>query len=275
MRRITARLAGILLIFGAIIGTITALAGMIIIWRAEPTVGESLTGTIDLLDATLTTSSDAMLMMNGSFLQMKDSLGVIRLSLDDASRTMQSTADATNSVADLIGEDLNTVVTDTQLSLLSVQNSARMIDNTLSLISSIPLIGPSLGGGYRRDMPLEASIGEVSSGLESVPNSLLEVQTGLNQTARNFELMKNDLDDLIETIDEVETGLLGAEAVMSDYQEIISRAQDRLQDARSATPNILRMLLWGGTTFFVWLLIAQLGLLIHGLDLLLHERVVE
>jgi methyl-accepting chemotaxis protein len=275
MRGITARLAGILLIFGAIIGTITALAGMIIIWRVEPAVSESLTGTIDLLDATLSTSSDAMLMMNGSFLQMKDSLGVIRLSLEDASRTMQSTANATNSVADLIGEDLNTVVTDTQLSLLSVQNSARMIDNTLSLISSIPLIGPSLGGGYRRDMPLEASIGEVSTGLESVPNSLLEVQTGLNQTARNFELMKNDLDDLIETIDEVETGLLGAEVVMNDYQEIISISQDRLQDARTATPNILRMLLWGGTTFFVWLLIAQLGLLIHGLDLLLHEGVVE
>jgi methyl-accepting chemotaxis protein len=274
MRQLSARLAGLLLVFGAILGTIVAIAGLIFIWRAEPAASEAITGTIDLLDTTLTTTSDTMLIVNGSLYQMKDNLGVIRFSLEDASQTMQATANVTSSVADLIGDDFSKVVVETQLSLLSVQNSARMIDNTLSLISSIPLIGPSLGGGYRRDMPLEASINEVSLSLEPVPDSLQEVQTGLKQTARNFELMKNDLDDLITTIDEIETGLAGAEAVMTDYQEIFSKSQERLQSARTATPDFVRFLLWGSAAFFVWLLIAQLGLLLHGFDLLLYKRVV-
>jgi methyl-accepting chemotaxis protein len=274
MRQFSARLAGLLLVFGAILGTMVAIGGLILTWRAEPAVSEAITGTIDLLDTTLTTTSDTMLIVNGSLFQMKDNLGVIRFSLEDASQTMQSTANVTSSVADLIGDDFSKVVVETQLSLLSVQNSARMIDNTLSLISSIPLIGPSLGAGYRRDMPLEASINEVSLSLEPVPDSLQEVQTGLKQTARNFELMRNDLDDLIDTIDEIETGLAGAEAVMIDYQEIFSTSQERLQNARTATPDFVRFFLWGSAAFFVWLLIAQLGLLLHGFDLLLYKRVV-
>jgi hypothetical protein len=125
-----------------------------------------------------------------------------------------------------------------------------MIDNTLSLISSIPLIGPSLGVGYRRDMPLEASINEVSLSLETVPDSLREVQSGLNQTARNFELMKNDLDDLIGQLMKSRLVLAGAEAVMTDYQEIFTKSQERLQSARTATPDFVRIFLWGSARFF-------------------------
>jgi methyl-accepting chemotaxis protein len=275
MRQISARLTGLLLIFGAILGTIVAVAVLVLVWRAEAAASDTMLGTIDLLDSTITTTSDSMLMVNGTLLLMKDNLGVIRFSLEDASQTMQATANTTSSVANLIGEDFSNVVTETQLSLLSVQNSARMIDNTLSLISSIPLIGPSLGGGYRRDMPLESSINEVSTSLETVPDSLKEVQFGLNQTARNFELLKNDLDDLIETIDEIETSLAGAEAVMIDYQNLFTRSQEQLQNARTAIPEFVRIFLWVSTAFGAWLLIAQVGLLVHGFDLLLRYRYID
>jgi methyl-accepting chemotaxis protein len=275
MRQISARLTGLLLIFGAILGTIVAVAVLVLVWRAEAAASDAMLGTIDLLDTTLTTTSESMLMVNGTLLQMKDNLGVIRFSLEDASQTMQATANVTSSVAELIGEDFSSVVTETQLSLLSVQNSARMIDNTLSLISSIPLIGPSLGGGYRRDMPLESSINEVSSSLETVPDSLREVQSGLNQTARNFELMKRDLDDLIGTIDDIETSMASAETVMTDYQDLFTRSQAQLQNARTAIPDFVRIFLWVSTAFCVWLLIAQVGLLLHGFDLLLRYRMVD
>jgi methyl-accepting chemotaxis protein len=274
MRQITARLAGLLLIFGAILGSLTAAAGLVWVWQAEPGASVAITDTIDLLDTTLTTTADATLMVNGSLVQMKDNLGVIRISLENASTTMQSTADVTGSVADLIGEDFSNVVVETQQSLSSVQNSARMIDSTLSLISGIPLIGPSLSGGYRRDMPLESSILEVSNSLEPVPASLRDVQNGLQQTAQNFELMGNDLDDLIVTIDEIETGLSSAEAMMTDYQGLFTRSQERLQNARTAAPDLVRMLLWIGTAFFVWLLIAQVALFLQGVDLLFRSRVV-
>jgi methyl-accepting chemotaxis protein len=262
------------LVLGAILGTLTAGAGLVTLWRAEPVVSETIDATIDLLDTTLTTSADTMLFVNGSLLQMKDNLAIIRGSLENAGRAMQSTSDVTSSVAGLIGNDFTNVVNETQQSLASVQNSARMIDNTLSLISGIPLIGPSLSGGYRRDMPLEGSIREVSNSLETVPDSLQDVQNNLQLTSQNFELMKTDLEQLAETIDEIETGLASAEVMMGDYQELFTRSQERLEAARVASPNMVRFLLWLGTAFFIWLLLAQIAMLLQGLDLLSWNRVV-
>jgi methyl-accepting chemotaxis protein len=274
MRHITTRLAGLLIIFGAILGLLIAGYGLVLLWRAEPGASDTITSTIDLLDTTLTTTSDAMFMVNDSLLEMKGNLGIIRLSLENAGQTMQATANVTSSVADLIGEDFSSVVLETQHSLSSVQNSARMIDNTLSLISGIPLIGPSLSAGYRRDMPLESSIREVSSSLEPVPDSLKDVQSGLQQTSQNFELMKKDLDDLAVTIDEIESGLTSAEVVMTDYQTLIVRTQDRLKTARAAAPGLVRTLLLFSVAFCIWLVIAQLALLLQGFELLLRSRVM-
>jgi methyl-accepting chemotaxis protein len=274
MRTFTARLTGLLLVLGAILGTITAGAGLVMLWRAEPVLTETIDGTIDLMDTTLTTTADTMLFVNGSLLQMKDNLGVIRESLQNAGSAMQSTADVTSSVAGLIGDDFTNVVNETQQSLASVQNSARMIDNTLSLISGIPLIGPSLSGGYRRDMPLEGSIREVSTSLETVPASLRDVQNNLQTTSQNFELMKSDLEKLAATIDEIESGLANAETMMGDYQELFTRSQERLDNARTASPTLVRSMLLLGTAFFIWLLVAQIAMFLQGLDLLTWNRVV-
>jgi methyl-accepting chemotaxis protein len=274
MRQISTRLAGLLLVLGAVLGTLLAVGGLFLVWDAEPSVSGALTETIDLLDATLVTTSETLELVNGTLLRMKDDLSGIRLSLADASRSMQATADVTDSVADLIGDDFSMVVTETQQSLLTVQNSAQMIDNTLSLIARIPLIGPSLSGGYRLDMPLGTSIQEVSKSLEPVPGSLKDVQSGLKQTSRNFELMKDDLNDLIVTIDGIEASLADAETKMTDYQVLFSRSQERLETARTSAPGFVRNALLAITVFFVWLLIAQVAMLLQGVGMMLGPRMV-
>jgi methyl-accepting chemotaxis protein len=274
MRQISIRLTGILLVLGAVLGTVLAVGGLLFVWRAEASVSDALTETIDLLDATLVTTSESLELINGMLLGMKGDLAGIRLSLDDASRSMQATADVTDSVADLIGEDFSVVVSETQQSLLTVQNSAQMIDNTLSLISRIPLIGPSLSGGYRVDMPLGSSIQGVSESLEPVSGSLKDVQSGLKQTSQNFELMKEDLENLIGTIDGIESSLADAEIMMTDYQVLFARSQEKLQNARAAAPKMVRNALLAGTVFFIWLLIAQVAMLLQGVDMMLRRRVV-
>jgi methyl-accepting chemotaxis protein len=257
-----------------VLGTVLAVGGLLLVWDAEPSVSSAFTETIDLLDSTLVTTSESMELLNGMLLRMKGDLAGIRLSLDDASRSMQATADVTDSVADLIGEDFSMVVSETQQSLLTVQNSAQMIDNTLSLISRIPLIGPSLSGGYRRDMPLGSSIQGVSESLEPVSGSLKDVQSGLKQTSQNFELMKDDLENLIVTIDGIEASLADAETKMTDYQLLFSRSKEKLQTVRTAAPKFVRNALLAGTVFFIWLLIAQVAMLLQGVDMMLRPRVV-
>jgi hypothetical protein len=274
MRQISIRLTGLLLVLGALLGTVLAVGGLWYVWRAEPSVSGTLIETIDLLDATLVTTSESLELINSTLLRLKGDLSGIRISLDEASRSMQATADVTDSVADLIGEDFSLVVSETQQSLLTVQNSAQMIDNTLSLISRIPLIGPGLSGGYRRDMPLGSSIQGVSESLEPVTGSLKDVQSGLKQTSRNFELMKEDLENLIGTIDGIESSLADAETMMTDYQVLFSRSQEKLQNARAAAPKIVQNALLAGKAFLIWLLIAQVAMLLQGVGMMLGPRTV-
>jgi hypothetical protein len=49
------------------LGQSSPLAGLSFIWRAEPAASDAITGTIDLLDTTLTTTSESMLIVNGTF----------------------------------------------------------------------------------------------------------------------------------------------------------------------------------------------------------------
>jgi chromosome segregation ATPase len=267
MRPIYMRVVGILIIFASFIGMVLGAGGMILLWRAEPTAATAIIRNIDLVDRSLIATSTMLTVAGETLEQVDTNIVTIQESVSDAGDTMSATSAATGSVANMIGNDFTNVIIESQRSLISVQNSAKIIDSTLSIISYVP----GLGSGYNRNLPLEGSIREVSESLAGVPESLAEVQSGLNETARNFELLQGDLNRLSVTIGEIETSLKGAEGVMEEYQEIVAESQDALQQLRNEVPSYVRMFILGSTVFLIWFLLAQLALLTQGIELLRRD----
>ncbi len=64
------------------------------------------------------------------------------------------------------------------------------------------------------------------------------------------------------------------QAVIEQYQGILRQVQDELPTAKATTLNWLRLMRIGVSLLLVWLGIAQLGLLLQGMQLLSNrERV--
>ncbi len=90
----------------------------------------------------------------------------------------------------------------TESSLRTAQESAKVIDSVLSTLSSIPLIGSSIG--YNPQVPLDQALGEVADSLTGLPDSFANMADSLKATSSNLETFEADLTVMAESIGEIE-----------------------------------------------------------------------
>ncbi len=264
MKAFVLRLVGIVLVIISILGLIGGISGLIFTWYTVPGAIQSATDSIDLLGRTLTATSDMLLVANDSLKQVDQNVALISSSLKDVAGSLDATSSMSNSMATLVGVDLTTSLIETQDSLVSVRNSAHLIDQILNTLSYLP------GVNYRRDIPLEDSILQVQESMVGLPASMAEVQDTMKKTARNFQALNQDVQKLSVTIADIQTSLGRAEDVVSDYQTIIADAQAALDRARERLPLYMNIAAGAGTFFLVWFIIVQIPLFMRGWGLMLR-----
>ena len=106
--------------------------------------------------------------------------------IDGMGKSMDDSGGLIRSTADLVGVEMVGFVNNTQTSLTSVQSSARVVDDFLGLLSSLPLIGAR----YKPDVPLEDSIALVKTSMDPLPDSLLKIRRDLDVSAANVATLK-------------------------------------------------------------------------------------
>jgi hypothetical protein len=194
----------------------------------------------------------------------------IETTFTNTAAALKSTSDMTASIGSMLGEELAGILMETQNSLTSVQASARLIDDTLGIISRIPLIGAR----YAPDVPLATSIERVNTSLDPLPDTLSDVQTNLVNTSEDIARLEGDLEALSTHIQDLNTQLKDAHAVLSDYQAITLETQAGLAGLEENTPNMVQAFIWAFGAFLLWLLLSQLGLLLLGLHMLRKGELV-
>ncbi|HEX2979932.1 MAG TPA: hypothetical protein VHO48_06690 [Anaerolineaceae bacterium] len=261
-------LSGIALLVGAILGIGISLVGTWGVWRSVPLINAHAQSILDLFDETLTSSAQGLKIVNDTLSQTVDTVIYVQQSAEDLSTSLNDTIPFIDNVGSLVGNDMKSVVEDTQTSLQSAETSARLVDDTLRVITGLPLIGNMLGQRYAPKVPLSQSIGDVANSLDQLPTSLTEIQTGLTATADNLRGIQSEVTVLKEKVTEAETQLESAQTVIADYQEQVDALQQRMTALRQSVPRWLLWYKWGMTVFFVWLGIAQIGLLLQGIHIL-------
>ncbi len=275
MRRLAGRITGVVLIAAAVLGVVLSISGLVFLWRIEPVAADTIVESVDLLDRTLTVTADLLVTTTTTLESMETNITLVSTSLEDVSITMKSTSETADHVSVVIGEDLSDIITDTQEALGTMQTSAKLIDDTLRVISAIPFVGAQ----YRPEVPMQDAISNVSESLSSIPDELKIMQTSLEETSTNFEILESDVSQMAVQVAEIETQITSAKRAADEYSEIISESQSKIKVVRTRIHNWVRTFVWGGTGLMIWLLIAQIGLFTQGLDLLrqrmvLHERLV-
>lgn len=264
MNKFLSRIAGMILILAAILGLVVSVSGIVFLYQNKTLIENQLISIVDLLDQTMTITSDGFTVINDALGQAEESIGLMQTITEGVADTVGSTGPALDAIGTLVGKDIVGIMEETQTALDAAQSSALLIDDTLKFISAVPFIGAK----YRPDKPLHTSLSEVSQSMDNMPKSLEAVETNLSSTVEGLALLEGGISDLADSIGAADKSLASAQTVITEYSGTIDSLQLSIKSVKDTLPGTLEKALFGLSMLFVWMGIAQLGLFTQGLDLL-------
>ena len=264
MKRFLARLTGLLLILDALLGFGLSVAGLVVIWTSQSTVLTRVTSTMDTIEMTVAATTNMLDVVNTTLDQAGANIQAIEASLIDVTAALSTASNVADTVGTMIGEDFTRVIAETQTSLDSVETSAKLIDDTLRIVSAVPFIGAR----YRPEVPLQETISAVNLSLDELPASFAVVQSEMEQTSTSVDNIQRDLDNLSMTIGEIDTSLTEAKVVLEQYRTVVQILEQEIASLEANLPRWLDYASWSLTIGLIWLLFAQIPIFLVGLALI-------
>lgn len=258
------RLTGVIYVVGALFGLLISVGGLAVLWSTKGTVTRAVNDSVDLASRTLDATRITIGVVSESLEQASTNLELINEIIVDVASSIEDSNGLLTTTAGLVGNDMVGFVEETQESLATVQTSARLVDDTLRFISGIPIIG----GRYRPEVPLQDSVAEVSRSLEPLPESFGKIKRELDVSAANLDVVQREVERLGEQVEEIDTSLNDAIDVVDRYRLLMVDLRDRFDVFERYLPATLNTIYLGATAILIWIFITQLGLLLHGIEML-------
>jgi hypothetical protein len=266
------RISGIALMTAGVMGILLVIAGIIFMVRVGPRVEASAAESLELVDRTLLTTEEGLVLAEDSLAQVVETVESLEATVASVGQTIYGTVPLVDSVADLLGERLTETIKATQDTLLSLAKSAKLVDNVLSIVTAIPFIGVDR---YQPEVPLHVGLERVITSLNEIPDSLGAAQEDITSSSGNLEEMHGEVTTMAENIAQIATSLESAQSVLAEYRDIVTDLQEQVSSVRQGLPVWLR---WLGIAFsfvLVWLGIAQIGPMMQGWELIQRSRLIR
>ncbi len=260
------RLIGLILILAAIGGLLISILGLVAIWRIHPNLTQNLQTGVDLIGQTLETTAQGLIITKEALASSVETIGNLQATIETTASTISSTQPMLEEISTMLKNDVPNTIQATQQTLLTAQQSAQVIDGVLMTLSSIPLIGSSIG--YNPEIPLSDALGDVAESLQDLPDSFTRMADSMKTTQSNVQTFEADLSVMAGSVGEIQTSVAEYEKVISGYQASLDQVQAQLDTLSTNLPQIVRTAVIGLTVFLVWLAIAQVGLFTQGWELL-------
>jgi conjugal transfer/entry exclusion protein len=198
------RLTGIALMTAGVMGILLVIAGIIFLVRVGPRVEASVAESLELIDRTLSTTEEGLVLAEDSLAQVVETVESLEATMASVGQTIYGTVPLVDSVADLLGERLTETIKATQDTLSSVAKSAKLVDNVLSIVTAIPFIGTDR---YQPEIPLHVGLEKVINSLDEIPDSLGAAQEDLTSSSGKLDAMQDDFTTMADNIGQIATSL--------------------------------------------------------------------
>lgn len=250
------------------LGILLSIFILIQIWRNRQPVADKLSTMLEQSSTILQTTDEGL----GVIDQVISNVYTSTIYLDEATQAFSHTVQSTNLFLDsadtFIGENLITTITNTQAALDSAQASAKVIDNILSAMSRIPLIGIN----YNPTLPLNIALGEVSSSLDPLQGTLKNFQTNLGTTQDNLQVFTDQISVLDKNIIAIDKNLRQAQTTIDSYRSQVKSLKSWVDGAKNNLPTWISTFSWILTVIILWLVIIQIAIMLQGITLLAPNR---
>lgn len=261
------RILGILLIAAAIGGLLFSLVSLAGTWVLKPRFTKTLDNSLDLVTTSLNATAQGLALTKESMKALVVSVNSVQATLDTAAKTIEDTTPAFDSVVTLLEDDLPSTVSAVQTSLNTAYETAQVIDGVLKTLTFFNR------DAYNPEVPLHTALEDISSSLNSLPTAFNEMSVSLADTRHNMQIIQVDLALVKDAIRQIETSLTQYEDVIDDYLGSIAAVQTQLEALRKNLPRTLNYIAGILTVFFLWMIIAQFGLLTQGWELFKRQEV--
>lgn len=265
------KLLTVLMVCLTALGIILSIYLLIQVWRYRQPVADRLQTTLEQSSTILQTTDEGLSVID----QVINNVYTSTIYLDEATKAFSQTVQSTNlfidSAGTFVGENLITTITNTQTALDSAQASAKVIDNILSTISRIPLIGIN----YNPTLPLNIALGEVSTSLDPLQGTLKDFQTNLEITQDNMQLFSSQISVLDENIIAINKNLRQAQTTIDSYRTQVNSIKSWVDRAKNNLPAWITTLAWILTIIILWLVMIEIAIMLQGITLLAPYRLSQ
>jgi uncharacterized protein YoxC len=257
------KIFGFLLVIASLAGIIFSVFGMVEVWRFRPVLTRAVDENLALADKMLITTEDGLTLVGQMLQTISADVGSLNTTIQAVAQAIHAVNPMFDSLSLLASKNLTDAVSATQSSLNSAQGSALLIDNVLTTLTSIPLLGMAQ---YQPKVPLHTALADVSTSLDKIPSSLNTISTSLSAGKENLNLVEAEMANISGTVQGISDNLDSTQKVVDQYKQIVVQIKTNVETAQRTAPTWITGLAWGATIFLGWLLIMQLNLLIQGLD---------
>jgi hypothetical protein len=268
MRTTLNKILALSIVIITVIGMLLSLFFLVQIWRFRPPVTEKLQSAAKQTSAILGTTEKGLELIDQVVLNVYSSTITLEDSADAFAQTMQTSTQFFGSASTFLGEGLINTITNTQTAIDSAKTSAVVIDNILTTLSNIPLIGIK----YNPSRPLSVALGEVSDSLDPLQGTLMGFETNLKATQTNMQEFKDQILVLKQNIVTINKNLKSAQVVIDNYQTQLKSLQSWMNKAIISLPGWITTICWIMTFFIMWLVLIQIAILLQAINVLNGEN---
>jgi prefoldin subunit 5 len=265
------KINSVLIICLAALGIILCLFLLFEAWNYRQPVTQKLQTGVDQASSVLQISDQGLEVID----QVVQNVYTSTIYLDEATMAFSTTVGSASQFMDtagtFVGDNLLTTITDTQTALSSAQASAKVIDNILTTLSRVPLIGIT----YNPAVPLNQALGQVSSSLDPLQSTLQNFQADLNSTRNNMQDFSSQIATLDKNILSIQANLNQAQSTINKYRSQIATVNSWLASVKTSLPRWMTTFAWVITLVIALLIIVQTTLMLQAITQLSTLRIYQ
>lgn len=281
------RLLGLIIIVASIILIALLVLTALRVGPALNSVAESLDDVLTLTDDTLENTSRTLEQTRATVVEVNGALENAAVATTNLSLTMSDMQPLLESSATVVTEDIPGNIEAIQAAIPNITRVAGVIDDVLTRLSAfridqtIPIpFNPitlqfDLGIDYAPEEPFDASIEELGTSLEGMPEELRSLETDLDNLAADLELLTGNIDTAATDIEDINAEVALFIPIIDEYLDLISQSQQSLAVLQEQAVSQLQVL--GDFLVFIFVLLAvtQIAPLYLGWELITGRRAYE
>jgi len=257
------KIIGVTFIVAAIIGLIFSIAGIALVWGVKAPLTANLVNTIDLIYTTLDATSSGLAAVDDTLTRTISELNTLEKTVQTAGKGVDDSVPMVESLSGLLSGSIPQAIEATQTGLTTLQDAAGTLESTLQLVTSIPFLPLKK---YAPEVSFTTALEDISLSLDAIPESLAEMDDTLNTTQGNLVMLADQVRIISRGVSGLKSDLYEIQLVLEQYQDVVSTIQEKVDAFRTNLYTIITITAWVFTIIFVWLGIAQIGLLTQGLE---------